>query len=312
MGLQIFSIRFNLMRLVVSLFIKITEALTLGTPVVMSKLAAANFGLTNHDQISCIGDDSRTFINCILEVFGNETKWNQFHKNSLIHMNRSYSRSQMMNQWAKMLDDLNKKRIIDAYLWWDLSPDESCVDGEKLYRELYPSALTDVSSSPKINEEAFEHWKLHGKKEGKFYACEEKFEVTNSGVLTQKFLTPKRPFPEGEKTYFAKYPDVALSVEFGVFDSGFTHWEMMGQSEGKTYGCGWIPNFDCNLVEEWKVETKDRWSTRLTPSHSCSFGEKVYLYLYPDALSDFNSGKVVSAYEHWRLYGQSENRVYFC
>lgn len=103
--------------------------------------------------------------------------------------------------------------------------------------------------------------------------------AANMFGLTQDIVTQPYPTtpPAGfdEALYLAANPDVAEAVKSGQFKSGFDHYRLHGQVEGRP-GVG--------------------------------FDEDRYLAANPDVAEAVRNGTIASGREHYQLYGIKENR----
>ncbi len=79
-----------------------------------------------------------------------------------------------------------------------------------------------------------------------------------------------------EAYYLAEYPDVARAVALGQIASGYQHYLLYGQHEGR--------------------------------NPSAFFDEKYYLATNPDVAAAVRSGQIASGFQHFLAYGQFEGR----
>jgi hypothetical protein len=90
--------------------------------------------------------------------------------------------------------------------------------------------------------------------------------------------------PQGfeEEWYLANNPDVALAVHRGEFGSGWHHYALFGQSEGRSYE---------------------------KPPGYGDFNESHYLAMNPDVAMAVEQGLIGSGWQHYQLFGMAEGRA---
>ena len=170
-------------------------------------------------------------------------------------MQRAPKRSHVKQKWAtvismakniykvvKILDDGQyleggspdyiTHNLFSTELW---SPQNSCPEGESLYRRLWPKV--DQAIEDGDLESAFVHWRDHGGKEGRSYLCRKDGNPPKPQLVRIKRPNPKAQCPEGEADYFRRFPDVKHAVRVGSLASAFVHWELFGRKEGRRYRC---------------------------------------------------------------------------
>lgn len=111
-----------------------------------------------------------------------------------------------------------------------------------------------------------------------------------SGVarFQPKKAAPTAPGASGfdEETYLLLHPDVAAAVRAGQFRSGYEHWVVRGEREGR-------------LVRLNKSR----------PELPADFDEASYLARYPDVADLLARGVFRNGYEHWVHTGAAEGRL---
>jgi len=154
---------------------QVSEALSVGLPVVMSNETAEGFGLPfANEDISCIGYNTESFKNCIIIVHSNELIWNKLRDTAVNFIRKTHNRDEVMYQWSKIIQNgLNptslarKKKHCISKLNLEY-PSGPCLEGEKLYKALYK----DMSEHIHHFQSMFEHWAKFGRSEGRKYICE--------------------------------------------------------------------------------------------------------------------------------------------
>jgi uncharacterized repeat protein (TIGR01451 family) len=97
---------------------------------------------------------------------------------------------------------------------------------------------------------------------------------------SQSPLSPQGNF--NEEWYLANNPDVAAAVHRGEFGSGWHHYVLFGQSEGRTSG---------------------------EPLDYGVFNEGHYLAMHPDVAMAVEQGVFGSGWQHYQLFGMEEGRL---
>jgi len=85
-----------------------------------------------------------------------------------------------------------------------------------------------------------------------------------------------------EEAYLAANLDVAQAVNKGEFLSGWQHWSLFGEAEGRT----------------------------LAPATYGTFNESAYLAGNPDVAAAVTRGEFIDGWQHYDLYGRAELRTY--
>ena len=82
---------------------QVSEALSLGIPVVVSEFTAESFGFKPgcFEDVCCIGDNKESFKNCILDVHNDKAKWYSFRENGIDFIQSTHSCEEVMKKWAK-------------------------------------------------------------------------------------------------------------------------------------------------------------------------------------------------------------------
>ncbi|MCQ8240809.1 hypothetical protein [Rhizosaccharibacter radicis] len=106
-------------------------------------------------------------------------------------------------------------------------------------------------------------------------------------------------FPE--ELYLAVNPDVADAVAAGAISSGEAHWRSSGRAEERS---GARPSL-AHPAQHARGPVPDRGNDG---PDMAGFDAEGYLLLHPD-LSRAFGGDLRAARDHWRLFGQFENRV---
>jgi len=217
---------------------KVSEAFSLGIPIVMSKFTADGFGIAADDQIGCVGESVQGMKNCILDINGYEGIWNRMRENELRFLRETHNRDDAIKVWDNVID-VNLKRIKDIRAEGDThkmehslvtthfnEAVEPCPEGERHYSIKHPDVKEAVEAG--IFENNWFHYHHHGRFEGKRYLC---FEYKSYNE------DPQEGCPEGEEAYGNENPDVKEAVDAGVFESCWDHYIQFGKEEGKKYVC---------------------------------------------------------------------------
>lgn len=112
---------------------------------------------------------------------------------------------------------------------------------------------------------------------------------------------PTEKCDEGEEVYLGAYKEVGIGIKEGHFESGFHHWNLHGNLEGRSYYCDpkWqAHNLFCNSIP--------------MPTKKCDEGEEIYLRAYEDVGIGIKEGYFDSGFHHWDLHGKREGRKYYC
>ena len=147
----------------------------------MSSLTADGFGIKADDNIGCVGEDVQLFKKCILDIYGSEKMWKKVQRNSLDFICKTHNRKDVTKIWERSIEDnLNKikeirvegdsekmqHKILTAEIKF---PKKSCPEGEQFYARKYPEITDGLKAG--LFKTYFEHYKIHGKKEGRNYFC---------------------------------------------------------------------------------------------------------------------------------------------
>lgn len=128
--------------------------------------------------------------------------------------------------------------------------------------------------------------------------------------------TPSQVF--SSNFYLSQYPDVAAGVANGSLRSGYEHFVQFGAREGRDGSPLFSSNFYLNKYPDIAASVANG-SIRSAFDHFLEFGAKegrdpsllfsssVYLSQNPDVANAASTGQI-SAFEHYILYGQEENR----
>ena len=147
----------------------------------MSSLTADSFGIKPDDNVGCVGSDIQAFKACIIDVYSSEKTWKKVRRNGLDFIRKTHNRRDVKKVWDRAIEDnLNKikeirvegdsQKMQHKILTTEIRlPTESCPEGEKLYGEKYPEVMEALKAGH--FESFFQHYKLHGKEEGRFYSC---------------------------------------------------------------------------------------------------------------------------------------------
>ena len=191
----------------------------------MSEHAAGSFGIASGDEIGCVGYDKVAFKRCVLDVYSDQQKWRRARKNGLEFIKKTYDRSSLMGTWSGIINNAMTRRTSLA----KCDP-LSCFEGEKA--DDCPNGKADYAIEYPLVGKAIEEgdWGLAWQHVNKFARKGERFNccavICNGGMCAS-----------GEATYQAQYPDIKAAIVAGTLDSGWQHFEMMGQNEGRTYNC---------------------------------------------------------------------------
>jgi hypothetical protein len=131
---------------------QVSEALSLGIPVVMSNFTAKSFGPVP----GCIGADAQSFKNCILDLHRSKERWTALRNDGVDFIRRTHSRQQIMQEWSKVIDG-------------SLKAISACLEGEDTYMNKYPAVREAVRDG--IFQSGFHDWNSKGKAEGREYDC---------------------------------------------------------------------------------------------------------------------------------------------
>merc|ERR1712157_492418 len=168
---------------------RVSEALSLGIPVVVSGFTAESFGFKPgyYEDVCCIGNNEESFKNCVLDVHNDKAKWSSFRDNGIDFIQSTHNREEVTKKWAdvikRSMNALTTSKFLDGtmmdgYMHHGLFttninyPKEQCPEGEKLYFESYKDVVEAVKLG--LFESAFEHWSTFGKSEQRMYICKEK------------------------------------------------------------------------------------------------------------------------------------------
>ena len=82
---------------------QVSEALSLGIPVVVSEFTAESFGFKPgcFEDVCCIGDNKESFKNYILNVHNDKEKSYSFRENGIGFIQSTHSCEEVMKKWAK-------------------------------------------------------------------------------------------------------------------------------------------------------------------------------------------------------------------
>ena len=201
--------------------LQVSEAISRGLPVAMSNFTKESFG---NNIPGCVGSDARSFAKCIIDLHDDKSRWAELRNEGLDYIQRTHSRPQAMEQWARVINDnLERANAKNHITEQPVLATAACVDGEKMYLQTHRDVAAAVERGDIRN--GFHHWISSGKQEGRAYICS-----NNPYLATQKC-------PRGEEVYLTTHPDVATAVEAGRYQSGFHHWIRHGNQEGRTYSC---------------------------------------------------------------------------
>lgn len=79
---------------------KVSEALSIGLPVVMSSFTHKSFG----NVPGCVGSDNNAFKQCIISVHNNEKKWKALRQEGLDFIAETHSRKKVMEKWSSIIN----------------------------------------------------------------------------------------------------------------------------------------------------------------------------------------------------------------
>ena len=199
--------------------------MALGVPVVLSQDAADSFGIASGDEIGCVGKDKVAFMLCVLDVYSDQQKWRRARKNGLEFIKKTNDRSSLMSTWSRIINNAMTRRAsiakCDPLSCFEGGKATVCLDGEADYTMEYP--LVGKAIEEGDWGLAWEHFDKFARKGERFTCCAV---ICNGGMCAS-----------GEATYQAQYPDIKAAIAAGTLDSGWQHFVLMGQNEGRTYNC---------------------------------------------------------------------------
>lgn len=210
---------------------QVSEALARGLPVVMSDFTKDSFG---NGVPGCVGTDSSSYKKCITDLDENRETWEALRDEGISYIEHTHSRHEAMGRWSRIID--SNKRAHDLLSKTIPVPTEKCDEGEEVYLGAYKDIGIAIEEG--IFESGFQHWDLHGKREGRCYYCNPKGSVHNLLLNTIPFPTKK--CDEGEEIYLGAYDDIGIAIKEGQFESGFHHWDLHGKREGRSYYCNGV------------------------------------------------------------------------
>ena len=70
----------------------------------MSTAAAEASGISNANELGCVGLDVDSFKTCIIKLYGDETKWEVFQFNAMGFMERNHAQSIIEKKWSDILE----------------------------------------------------------------------------------------------------------------------------------------------------------------------------------------------------------------
>jgi GT2 family glycosyltransferase/glycosyltransferase involved in cell wall biosynthesis len=219
----------------ISIVLKLSEAFSLGVPVVMSAIAAGNFGISAQNEIGCVGDTVLSFKQCVLDVHNDRTKWSRLRTNGIEFIKRTHNRTSLLSSWAGIMQDAMARRkglpkcdaALDFIKCTERKVKGECPEGEQEYK----TAHTDVAEAIKGGywASAWEHFDNYGRDEGRTYSCCQALCIF--GAYEEAMCAA------GESSYLEKYPDVKNAVEGGLITSAWEHFIQFGKAGGRTYSC---------------------------------------------------------------------------
>jgi len=148
---------------------KVSEALAVGIPVVMSTFIKESFG----DIPGCVGSDSTSFTKCIIDLHGNKRRWEALRDEGISYIQQTHSRKESMEKWSEIIDhnfnNVSKEggdKLFNVKISY---AKEKCVEGEEIYLSTFP----DIAAAIKVGhfDSGFHHWNKYGKKGGRSYYC---------------------------------------------------------------------------------------------------------------------------------------------
>mmetsp|Transcript_4202 Transcript_4202/g.4836 ORF Transcript_4202/g.4836 Transcript_4202/m.4836 type:complete len:876 (+) Transcript_4202:264-2891(+) len=171
---------------------KVSEALSVGVPVIMSSLTANGFGFQPEDEIGCTGGDIESFKKCILDVYYDEEKWTKFRDNGLDFIRQTHSYEKAMEVWSTIISNALKE--IDITRDSNIEITEQCPEGERKYLHLN----RDVAEAIKRGnyETGFQHWEINGKSKGRSYSCMTDAQKQSGLLTTNTHIVEENPDDE--------------------------------------------------------------------------------------------------------------------
>ena len=234
----------------------------MGLPVVAAPLAAKSFGLEWGDKVACVGKNTLSFKDCVIQVHSDEERWKELRSIGIDFIRSTHSRSDTMRTWSKVIEGGIKKikilrdtkdrcdRLDEMMSLSTVTPTEACVDGEEFYKWKYTDVNTLIET--RRLESAFQHWVTIGKAQSRLYPCglpdlitfwrrsckdASSMSYMDHGLVTSRLKYETAACPEGETNYFFNYPDVEAAFKAGIYENGFQHWNDGGKVEGRRYVC---------------------------------------------------------------------------
>lgn len=181
----------------------------------------------------------------------------------------------------------------------------------RLYSEsYYLSANPDVASavSGGAFQSGLEHFTQFGATEGRYAVYNQQLATAQGGWAHPLF---------DESYYLAYNTDVAAAVAGGTFSSGFEHFVLYGQYEGRRSSFDenqyrtLYPDVAAAVTAGYFSSGLDHYIRygRAEGRQSCPlFVESAYLAKYPDVAAAVKAHAFASGFEHYVLYGQYEGR----
>ena len=211
---------------------KLSEALSLGIPTVMSAVSAEAFGITTDDGITCRGDDPEAFKSCVISLHENKKEWEAVREGGIEFIRTTHSRVETLETWTDIVE--RGKQVWNHLDEISRNPQGPCPEGEESYLSRRPDVKEAVEAG--ALESAYVHWIQHGRKEGLEYLCFEGAAKVHN-LFRNDIWLPQAPCEVGETMYVRQFPDVGKAMKAGSFESAFQHWKDHGIAEERVYYC---------------------------------------------------------------------------
>ena len=133
---------------------QVSEALSVGLPVVMSSFTHDSFGTVP----GCIGSNKYTFKQCILEVHNDKQKWTELREQGLEFIRTTHSEEEVIKRWSY---------IISTGLKLSRRRNDLFQRSEEEYKKQYPDIADALAA--KVFLSALHHYSTVGKHESRLY-----------------------------------------------------------------------------------------------------------------------------------------------
>lgn len=218
-----------------------SEALSVGLPVVMSTLTKESFG----EVPGCVGSDNKSFTKCIIDLHDNETQWEALRNEGFSYIQKTHNRKDAMKEWSKIIyDNLNKDLEVANHKIFDdqklLGPDE------------------EVDEIPmQVQQVSLKYWQDNVCSNFTDPICEELFVISD---LKASFCSADKAASLILKTFFHKASEnivVPEGSKYGVLQANWTKFADLEENARKKTltSPGWTNVFVWkNVVERFVSE----------------------------------------------------------